>query len=100
MAVIYSLPMNLSMEGELAVAYKSGSQRARVITEAWGEHNLYCPNCPSPSLTRLRNNTQASDFSCPSCGLWYQLKGQKSRIGNRVADGAYDAMMKALREDR
>ncbi len=91
--------MNLSMAGELASAYTSGSQRARVVTEAWGEENLYCPNCSSPSLTRLRNNTRASDYSCPSCEFWYQLKGQQSRIGNSVNDGAYKAMMDAVRND-
>jgi predicted RNA-binding Zn-ribbon protein involved in translation (DUF1610 family) len=68
------------MTGELATAYKSGSQRARVVTESWGEQNLYCPNCPSPKLNRLSHNTKASDFNCPDCGFWYQLKGQKSRI--------------------
>ena len=91
--------MNLSMTGELAAAYKSGSQRARVVTESWGESNLYCPNCLSPKLARLRNNTKASDYSCPSCGFWYQLKGQQSRIGERINDGAYAAMMEAIRRD-
>jgi type II restriction enzyme len=91
--------MNLSMAGELASAYASGSQRARVVTEAWGERNLYCPNCSSPVLTRLRNNTKASDYSCPSCSFWYQLKGQQSRIGNSINDGAYAAMLEAIRND-
>jgi type II restriction enzyme len=91
--------MNLSMTGDLASAYTSGSQRARVVTEAWGEKNLYCPNCSSPVLTRLRNNARASDFSCPSCSFWYQLKGQQARIGNSVNDGAYAAMMDAIRKD-
>src|ERR1035438_4872652 len=87
------------MTGALAAAYRSGAQRARVVTESWGESNLYCPNCSSPKLSRLRNNTKASDYSCPACGFWYQLKGQQSRIGNRVADGAYAAMMNAIRHD-
>jgi type II restriction enzyme len=91
--------MNLSMTSALADAYKSGSQRARVVTEFWGEHNLYCPNCSSPSLTRLSHNTKASDFSCPICKFWYQLKGQKSRIGNSICDGAYSAMMNAIHND-
>jgi type II restriction enzyme len=91
--------MNLSMTGELAVAYHSGAQRARVVTESWGESNLYCPNCSSPKLSRLRNNTKASDYSCPACGFWYQLKGQKSRLGESITDGAYAAMMNAIRHD-
>jgi len=91
--------MKLSMAGELAAAYHSGAQRARVVTEFWGEENLYCPNCPSPMLTRLQNNTKASDYSCPSCQFWYQLKGQQSRIGHSINDGAYKAMMEAIRRD-
>jgi type II restriction enzyme len=91
--------MNLSMPPDLAGVYKSGSQQTRVVTEAWGENNLYCPNCASPSLSRLRNNAKASDYSCPRCGFLYQLKGQKSRIGKSVSDGAYGAMMEAIRKD-
>ncbi len=83
----------------LAAAYRSGSQRARVVTESWGEQNLFCPNCSSPNLSRLQNNTRASDFACPSCKFWFQLKGQKTRIGNSITDGAYEAMMTAIRND-
>jgi type II restriction enzyme len=91
--------MNLSMTGELAAAYHSGAQRARVVTEFWGEQNLYCPNCNSPKLNRLRQNTKASDFRCPDCQFWFQLKGQKSAIGASIMDGAYRAMMEAMRQD-
>jgi type II restriction enzyme len=91
--------MNLSMDGELAAAYRSGSQRARVVTEFWGEQNLYCPNCSSKHLTRLPNNTKASDYLCPSCSFWYQLKGQQSRIGDHINDGAYKTMRQAIQND-
>lgn len=91
--------MNLSMTGALAAAYHSGAQRARVVTEAWGEANLYCPNCSAPKLTQLENNTKASDFSCPSCGFWFQLKGQKTPIRRQITDGAFAAMMEAIRND-
>ena len=87
------------MTGNLAAAYKSGAQRTRVVTEAWGEGNLYCPNCSSPRLERLRHNTKASDFLCPTCGFWYQLKGQKTAIRSTVTDGAYESMMDAIRSD-
>ena len=91
--------MNLTMSGELAASYQSGSQRARVVTESWGENNLYCPNCSSPKLDRLRHNTKASDYACPACNFRYQLKGQKTRIGNQISDGAFGAMMEAIREN-
>ena len=87
------------MSGELAAAYKSGAQRARVVTEAWGEKNLFCPNCSSPKLTWLEPGHPASDYSCPNCGFWYQLKSQRSPIRNSITDGAYRAMMDAIRND-
>lgn len=91
--------MNLSMRGELAAAFKSGSQRAGRVTEAWGAQNFYCANCSSPKLTWLRPGYPASDYCCPDCGGWYQLKSKQSPIGNSVPDGAYDAMMRAMQND-
>jgi type II restriction enzyme len=70
-----------------------------VVTESWGEHNLYCPNCSSAKLNRLAHNTHASDFSCPECRFWFQLKGQKTPIRGSITDGAYDSMMRAIRTD-
>jgi type II restriction enzyme len=92
--------MNLSMTGTLAAAYQSGSQRARIVTESWGESNLYCPNCSSPKLIWLEPGHPASDYSCPKCGFWYQLKSQRSQIRNSITDGAYRAMMEAIKHDR
>jgi type II restriction enzyme len=91
--------MNLSMTGALAAAYHSGAQRARVVTESWGESNLYCPNCSSPKLTWLEPGHPASGYSCPKCEFWFQLKSQKSRLGESITDGAYAAMMNAIRHD-
>jgi type II restriction enzyme len=88
------------MRGELATAFKSGSQKAGNVTEAWGADNFYCPNCSSPKLDWLKPGTKASDYKCPSCGFWYQLKSKKSRISNSIRDGAYGAMMEAINEDR
>lgn len=87
------------MTGELSAAYKSGSQQARVVTEAWGTENLYCPHCSSPKLERLSHNTKVSDFCCPSCRFWFQLKGQKSRLGDSITDGSYRAMKEAYQKD-
>jgi type II restriction enzyme len=91
--------MNLSMRGELATAFKSGSQKAGKVTEAWGADNFYCPNCSSPKLDWLKPGTKASDYKCPACGFWYQLKSKQSRIGNSITDGAYGVMMEAIRND-
>lgn len=80
--------------------YESGSQRARVSTEPWGEANLYCAACDSPRISSLPTGTHAVDFSCPSCASRYQLKSSASKFGNRVIDGAYAAMHRAILSDQ
>jgi type II restriction enzyme len=91
--------MNLSMTADLAAAYTSGSQRARVVTEFWAEQNLYCPNCSSGTLNRQTHNTRAFDFRCPVCRFDFQLKGQKTPFRSSITDGAYRAMMDAVQND-
>lgn len=88
------------MTGSLADRFTSGSQKAGNVTEAWGADNFYCANCSSSHLTWLKPGTKANDYRCPSCGLWYQLKSKQSPIGNSITDGAYGAMMDAIRQDR
>lgn len=89
----------MAMNGDLAAAYVSGAQRARVVTEAWGRDNLYCPNCTVRNLNSLSHNTKVSDYACPSCQSSFQLKAQKTRLGNSISDGAYDTMIEAIRRD-
>jgi len=91
--------MNLSMTSDRATGYKSGSQSARVVTEAWGADNFYCLNCSSPELDWLKAGTKISDYQCPKCDLWYQLKSQRAAIRSSVPDGAYGTMMDAIRHD-
>jgi type II restriction enzyme len=92
--------MNLSMPAHLAFNYKNPAQRARVVSEAWGSANLYCPNCQSPHLNQAPNNTAAVDYLCPFCGLPFQLKSKSAPIGDRIVDAAYEAMRRAILEDR
>src|SRR5262249_49373385 len=79
--------------------YTSLSQRARVCTEPWGEANLYCAACESPKINSLPTGTHAADFKCPSCESRYQLKSSANRFGDRVLDGAYSAMQRAIMSD-
>jgi type II restriction enzyme len=92
--------MNLAMPSSLAAAYKSPAQRARVITQGWAASNLFCPNCPAPELAATPENTQAVDYVCSRCGSPFQLKGKSSTIGAKIVDAAWEAMMRAIREDR
>jgi len=76
--------------------YKSPQQRARAVTEGWGETNLYCAHCNSDHLNRLKANTAAIDFDCPKCNALFQLKGRKQPIGGTLTDAAYDKMREAI----
>jgi type II restriction enzyme len=91
--------MKIIMNARLAGHCHNGSQRARIITETWGETNLYCPNCTQSHLTRLGNNAKVSDYHCTHCNLFYQLKSQKKPLGKQVAGASYSAMIAALRNN-
>ena len=88
--------MNIRLNSRLASGYKNPAQRTRVITEAWGGENLFCPNCPSPALDPTTANTPAIDFICLRCRETFQLKGSSRLIGHRLLDGAYATMMEAV----
>lgn len=88
--------MNLRLDTRLAGGYKSPSQIARVTTEAWAGENLFCPNCPSPTLNPTTANTPVIDFICLRCQETFQLKGSSRPIGHRLLDGAYATMMEAV----
>jgi type II restriction enzyme len=79
--------------------YKSESRRAGVITEHWGADNLYCPNCPSNSLTQCATNKASIDYTCPNCAAAFQLKSQKKRFVSRINDADYYKMIERIDRD-
>jgi type II restriction enzyme len=88
------------MDHRLADGYRSPSQAARIVTELWASQQLYCAACACTCLERASNNTQAFDFSCASCGAFYQLKSSKTWNERRIVDAGYHAMMAAISKDR
>jgi type II restriction enzyme len=91
--------VNLQMPAHAANGYTSNSQRARRVTEAWGETSLYCCACVNDDLTRLPENTRATDFLCDDCKARYQLKSQKNPIASRVLGSNYERMLEAIQAD-
>ena len=90
--------MKLAFEEERQADYESGSQKARVLTEAWAASEAFCPNCGAERLTKFQNNRPVADFYCSTCNEEFELKSQKANFGSRVADGAYGAMCRRLAE--
>lgn len=84
------------MNSSLASGYKSLSQKARVITEAWIEEEMYCPNCNSAELNSFPHGYRVFDFCCSNCEEQFQVKSSSKPIRNRIVDSAYDAMMRAV----
>ena len=92
--------MDLKLDPSTAGQYTSGSQIARVVTEAWANVNLYCLACSSNHLTATSPNTRVRDFSCPSCNTSYQLKSKNGKHGRVVGNSAYDPKIAAIDEGR
>jgi type II restriction enzyme len=92
--------MLLELPLDLASSYRSPSQRARVVSEAWGCRSLYCPRCDSPKLEPSRVNAQVVDFVCPDCEAAFQLKSQAHAFSRRIIDSAYEVMRRAIEENR
>ncbi len=92
--------MNLNLPIEAAKGYKSLSQKARVITEAWASANMYCPACVSNYLNKTKDGTEVVDFFCKRCDSQFQLKATSKLIGRKIVDAAYEGMIRAIVENR
>jgi type II restriction enzyme len=57
-------------------------------------------SCDSTTLTGTPANNRAIDFICPRCSAPFQLKAKHGAIGATIGDGAFKAMLAAIREDR
>ena len=87
---------NRMFDADLAGAYSSASQKARVLSERWTHRNAFCPGCGEEPLRKLVNNRPVADFSCPRCDEVYELKSKRGPFGRKLTDGAYGTMMRRL----
>jgi type II restriction enzyme len=81
---------------EQANRYKSASQKARVLSEAWVGQEVFCPSCGT-NINHYENNRPVADFFCPKCSEEYELKSKQNSFGNRVVDGDYRTMIQRLK---
>lgn len=88
--------MDIRLDSTLLAEYRSGSQQARRLTEAWVASNLYCPACGCGELSAFPNNTPVGDFFCPCCKQEFELKSSKNAFRGEVLDGAYSAMIRRI----
>lgn len=88
--------MDFSFDNSLADGYTSASQKIRVMSEDWVQKNIYCPICGNPRLLREKANKPVSDFKCEVCGETFELKSKCGQLGKKIADGAYETMIKRI----
>ena len=88
--------MNLFFDTKLAENYHSSSQKIRVMSENWVNNNVYCVRCGN-KLTQFKNNKPVGDFYCEKCKEEFELKSNKSKLGNKIVDGAYDTMINKIK---
>ncbi len=88
--------MNLRFHTSLAEGYKSASQIARVLTEDWLAHNMYCPICGKVTIRHAEPNAPVKDYVCDSCKSQYELKSKRTEsdsFQSTVADSVYKTMI-------
>jgi type II restriction enzyme len=90
--------MRLGFE-ETQSSYTSGSQNARVWTEAWVSAWAYCPHCGNAKMSQFANNKPLADFHCTTCKEEFELKSQKNKFSAKIADGAYKTKCERLASD-
>lgn len=88
--------MKLSFDTKLADNYTSQSQKIRVLTEAWVDGAIFCPNCGHMDIDKYPNNQPVADFYCSNCKEDYELKSKHDSIGVKIVDGAYRTMIERL----
>lgn len=88
--------MKLAFDQKLAENYKSASQKMRVLTEAWVNDSIFCPNCGYREVDQYPNNKPVGDFYCKNCKEDYELKSNKANFGTKIVDGAYRTMIERL----
>ncbi len=91
--------MDLKFDLSIAKGFKSNSQIARVLTEAWVKLNSYCPSCGNNHLASFANNSPVADFLCYSCKSEFELKSSKGRVGHKILDGAYRTMIERINSE-
>ena len=88
--------MNLRLDKKIVGGYQSLSQRARILTEAWVDIQVFCPNCGHRNIDKYPNNQPVADFYCVNCHEDYELKSKQNTLGTKIVDGAYRTMLERL----
>lgn len=81
---------------EEQAVFKGPTQNIRAQSEGWVAAHMFCPACGAARLRPLPNNSPVGDFVCGDCAEEFELKAKGGRLGPKILDGAYGAMMQRL----
>ena len=88
---MYFQIMNIKFDITNKKRFTSKSRRFGYMAEQWIASNMYCPICGYHKLKQLSTNTKASDFICPKCKEFYELKSDNSKkVPKSLMGGNYD----------
>jgi type II restriction enzyme len=88
--------VDLRLDSTLAVNLKSASQAAKTLSEDWVSREAFCLRCGREGLRQTPPSTEALDFRCESCREPYELKASRRPFGDRILDGEYSTLVRAL----
>ncbi len=88
--------MKLGFAESAQAEYDSGSQVARILTEAWASKHAFCPHCGHSHLSQFQNNRPVADLYCANCNEEFELKIQKSKFGSKIVDDDNRSMCERL----
>jgi site-specific DNA-methyltransferase (adenine-specific) len=83
-------PDRLKPELQTSPPASPGSTPSSILHPPSSPDNVWTITAPTSAekqhgnLTWLEPGHPASDYSCPACGFWFQLKSQKSRLGESI----------------
>jgi type II restriction enzyme len=88
--------VDLRLDLDLAADLKSSSQAAKAFTEDWVSREAFCLSCGRDRLRQTPPNTEAMDFRCEECDEPYELKASRRPFHDRVLNGEYSTLVRAL----
>ena len=92
--------MNFAMNKDISDNYKSESQKARVITEAWILDNFKCPFCHS-KLSQYTPNNKCADYYCKKCNEDFELKTINGKFPKGKMNGSgYKTTLDKIKSDK
>lgn len=92
--------MDLRLDADLARAYKSPAQIARVVTEDWARREMFCMACNADHVAPERAGAKVIDYHCSKCAVRYQLKAKAGWFSAKVTNSAYEPKIQAIQTGR